>query len=57
MKGLMKKGLDDLTNDQRSRLEAIAKKSGLTVEEWVEFSLKAQIYQNAEEILALEDAA
>ena len=48
--------LDDLTRPERIGIEALAEKAGMTVEEWVEYSQKAQIYQNAEEVLTGKEA-
>ena len=57
MSKILQQHLDKLTPSERSQLEALAKKAGMTVGEWIEFSQKAQIYHNAQEILTGKDAA
>ena len=49
--------LEKLNSAERSQLEALAKKAGMTVSDWIEFSQKAQIYHNAKEILTGKAAA
>jgi hypothetical protein len=50
------KVFEELSEVERSQLEALAKKAGMTVEEWIDFRTKAQIYHNAEEILRGKEA-
>lgn len=49
--------LDNLTNAEREQLEELAKNAGMTVDEWLEFFHKAQIYHNSLEILTGKEAA
>ena len=57
MANSIKTNLVNLSDRERGILAAFAKKKGMTVEEWIEFWQKAQIYRNAEEILCGEEAA
>jgi len=51
MSKILTQYLEKLAPHERAKLEALAKEAGFTVEEWVEFSTKAQIYRGAEELL------
>lgn len=57
MSKTLEQNLNKLTAQERTQLEALADKAGMTVSEWIEFSQKAQIYHNAQEILAGKEAA
>jgi hypothetical protein len=49
--------LTKLTPAERERLQQIAAKAGMTVDEWIEYAQKAQIYHNAHEVLFGEKSA
>ena len=57
MTSILKQSLESLTAAERSRLESLAEQANMTVPEWIEFSQKAQIYYNAQEILMGKEAA
>ena len=57
MNKILKQYLKNLSGPERAQLEALAEKSGMSVNEWIEFSQKAQIYHNAQEILTGKAAA
>ena len=47
----------NLSEQEQRRLKQLADKVGMTVDQWIEYSQKAQIYHNAEERLGLVGAA
>jgi hypothetical protein len=57
MANILTQQLDRLTPAERAELERLAANAGMTVAEWIEFSQKAQIYHNAQEILTGRKAA
>jgi hypothetical protein len=46
--------LDTLTPTERDQLHRLARDAGMSIPQWVEYSLKSQIYRNAEELLGLQ---
>ena len=56
MSKILEQHLEKLTPAERTQLESLAAKAGMTVSEWIEFSQKAQIYHNALERLTGKEA-
>ena len=57
MSKILTQQLDRLSDAEREQLKVLADKAGMSVEDWIEYSQKAQIYHNAEEILNGRKAA
>lgn len=53
MSKIIEQHLDSLSDAERAALQELASKAEMTLEDWVSFRMKAQIYHNAEERLGL----
>lgn len=57
MSKLLTQHLNRLSDQEREELNRRAADAGMTVEDWIAFSHKAQIYRNAEEVLKIRKEA
>ena len=57
MKTLIQIDLNKLTSAERRGLEQRANQANMTVDQFLDYAQKVQIYRNAEEILKLKEVA